>query len=66
MTNAHVIADSTELFVRLSDDSTKYPCIRKFVDHDCDLALLEINSEKFLKTIKPEIHYLNFSRYQVG
>ena len=39
MTNAHVVADHTFLFVRKHDYPTKYMSKIKVVGHECDLAI---------------------------
>lgn len=47
MTNAHVADSTTLLEIRLADDTKKYPAKVRNVDHDCDLALLEVDDEDF-------------------
>ncbi len=45
MTNAHVIANSETLYISQYADSRKIPAKVKFVAHDADLALLEIDEK---------------------
>ncbi|KAF7809555.1 protease Do-like 10, mitochondrial [Senna tora] len=47
LTNAHVVADHSFVLVRKHGSSTKYRAEVKFVGHECDLAILIIESEEF-------------------
>jgi S1-C subfamily serine protease len=53
MTNAHVIASGRFITVQRDGDVTPIPAEVKFVGHDCDLAILEVEDEKLLKGIRP-------------
>lgn len=43
MTNAHVVANAERIYLSPYTDSRKIPARVKFVAHDCDLALVEID-----------------------
>lgn len=47
ITNAHVIADHTFVLVRKHGSPTKYKAEVQAVGHECDLALLKVDSEEF-------------------
>ncbi|KAL9324645.1 hypothetical protein ACSQ67_009502 [Phaseolus vulgaris] len=47
LTNAHVVADHTFVLVRKHGCPTKYRAEVKAVGHECDLAILTIESEEF-------------------
>ncbi|KAK7365230.1 hypothetical protein VNO80_14123 [Phaseolus coccineus] len=47
LTNAHVVADHTFVLVRKHGYPTKYRAEVKAVGHECDLAILTIESEEF-------------------
>ncbi|KAH0850047.1 hypothetical protein HID58_095837, partial [Brassica napus] len=49
LTNAHVVADHTFVQVRKHGSPTKFKAKVVTVGHDCDLAILKINSKKFWK-----------------
>ena len=53
ITNAHVISNSRFVTVERENDPKKYPARVKFVAHDCDLAVLEVNDPDFYKGLKP-------------
>ncbi|KAH0897107.1 LOW QUALITY PROTEIN: hypothetical protein HID58_046675, partial [Brassica napus] len=53
LTNAHVVADHTFVQVRKHGSPTKFKAKVVTVGHDCDLAILKINSKKFWKDLKP-------------
>ena len=53
VTNAHVISNSRFVTVERENDPKKYPAKVKFVAHDCDLAVLEVNDPDFYKGLKP-------------
>lgn len=53
LTGAHVVANSTFVQVQKQDDPTKVPAHVLAISHDCDLALLELDSGAFTKGIKP-------------
>lgn len=49
LTNAHVIADHTFVLVRKHGSPTKYRAEVQAVGHECDLAILVVDSEEFWK-----------------
>ncbi|KAF8104768.1 hypothetical protein N665_0168s0011 [Sinapis alba] len=53
LTNAHVVANHTFVQVRKHGSPTKFKAKVETVGHDCDLAILKINSKKFWKDLKP-------------
>jgi S1-C subfamily serine protease len=53
MTNAHVVSNSRYLTVERDGDPNKYPAKVLFVAHDCDLALITVNSANFFKNMQP-------------
>lgn len=53
LTNAHVVADYSFVLVRKHGSSTKYRAEVKFVGHECDLAILTIESDEFWDGMNP-------------
>src|SRR5437899_1780610 len=53
MTNAHVVSNSRYLTVERDGDPNKYPAKVLFVAHDCDLALITVDSPNFFKNMVP-------------
>ena len=51
MTNAHVVSNSRYLTVERDGDPNKYPAKVLFVAHDCDLALITVDSPAFFKNM---------------
>src|SRR5438477_522205 len=51
MTNAHVVSNSRYLTVERDGDPNKYPAKVLFVAHDCDLALITVESPNFYKNM---------------
>ncbi len=49
LTNAHVVSDATFIEVRKADSPKKYNATVKFIAHDCDLAVLEVEDKDFFK-----------------
>ncbi|KAH9746912.1 hypothetical protein WN944_011715 [Citrus x changshan-huyou] len=47
LTNAHVVADSTFVLVRKHGSPTKYRAQVEAVGHECDLAILIVESDEF-------------------
>lgn len=47
VTNAHVVADHTFVLVRKHGSPTKYRAEVQAVGHECDLAILVVDSEEF-------------------
>src|SRR5438093_9601314 len=53
MTNAHVVSNTRYLTVERDGDPNKYPARVLFVAHDCDLALITVDSPDFYKNMTP-------------
>src|SRR5881275_3555209 len=53
MTNAHVVSNSRYLTVERDGDPNKYQAKVLFVAHDCDLALITVDSPNFFKNMVP-------------
>src|SRR5437764_857231 len=53
MTNAHVVSNTRYLTVERDGDPNKYPARVVFVAHDCDLALITVDSAEFFKNMVP-------------
>jgi S1-C subfamily serine protease len=53
MTNAHVVSWAKQIVVRRYQDPRPYPAKVVFIGHDCDLALLEVDSERFFDGMEP-------------
>ena len=53
MTNAHVVSNTRYLTVEREGDPNKYPARVLFVAHDCDLALITVDSPDFYKNMAP-------------
>ena len=53
LTNAHNIADSTLITIRKQNEDTLFTAKVKFVDHECDLALLTVDDPDFFADITP-------------
>src|SRR5437868_8006863 len=51
MTNAHVVSNSRYLTVERDGDPNKYQAKVLFVAHDCDLALITVDSPEFFKNM---------------
>ena len=49
LTNAHVISGARYITVQREADPRKYPAKVKFVAHDCDLAMVEVDDPDFFK-----------------
>ena len=49
LTNAHVISGARYITVQREADPRKYPAKVKFVAHDCDLAMIEVEDPEFFK-----------------
>ena len=47
LTNAHVVADHTFVLVRKHGSPTKYRAEVQAVGHECDLAILVVESQEF-------------------
>ena len=53
LTNAHNVANGTMIAVRKKNNDTLFPAKVKFVDHECDLALITVDDPKFFADITP-------------
>ena len=53
MTNAHVVSDARFLGLQRSDSPRIEPATVKFIAHDCDLAILEVEDPGFLDGLEP-------------
>ena len=45
VTNAHVVSDSRLIYIKKVNDPKPYQALVLFVAHDCDLAMLELESD---------------------
>ncbi|KAH7569773.1 hypothetical protein JRO89_XS06G0264700 [Xanthoceras sorbifolium] len=52
LTNAHVVADNTFVLVRKHGSPTKYRALVHAVGHECDLAILVVESQEFWDGMK--------------
>lgn len=66
MTNAHVVSDASYIQVIRDDLAKRFVAKVKFIQHDCDLALLSISDQRFFDGVSP-LHFANSasSRQQV-
>jgi S1-C subfamily serine protease len=53
LTNAHVVSDHTFITVKRSGQTKKYVARVKYVAHDCDLAVLSVDDQKFFPSETP-------------
>jgi S1-C subfamily serine protease len=53
MTNAHVVSWARQILVRRYQDPRPYLARVVFIGHDCDLALLEVDDERFFEGLEP-------------
>ena len=53
MTNAHVVSWARQVLVKRYNDPRIYVARVRFVGHDCDLALLEVDDSLFFEGIEP-------------
>src|SRR5437867_4181183 len=53
MTNAHVVSWAKEILVHRYQDPRPYLAHVRFIAHDCDLALLEVEDESFFSGLEP-------------
>ena len=53
MTNAHVVSWARQILVRRYQDPRPYAARVRFIAHDCDLALLEVESDSFFNGLEP-------------
>ncbi len=55
LTAAHVVSNGTFIQVKKSNDSKKYTAQVKWIAHEVDLALLEVNDPQFFTDTKPQV-----------
>ncbi len=53
LTNAHVVADTQQLLIKRHDRANPAVARVLFIGHDCDLALLAVDDERFLSGLAP-------------
>ncbi len=53
LTNAHVVSNARLITLEKEGDSRKYRADVKFVAHDCDLAMLEVEDSSFFEGMAP-------------
>jgi S1-C subfamily serine protease len=53
LTNAHVVSWGKEILVRRFQDARSYIARVKFIGHDCDLAVLEVDDPSFFEGMQP-------------
>ncbi len=53
MTNAHVVSWAKQILVRRYQDPRPYPAKVKYIGHDCDLAVLEVEDDSFYDGLEP-------------
>ncbi|MBI4661243.1 MAG: trypsin-like peptidase domain-containing protein [Verrucomicrobia bacterium] len=53
MTNAHVVSWDRQILVRRYQDPRPYLAKVRFIGHDCDLAILEVEDESFFNGLQP-------------
>ena len=54
LTAAHVVSDGTFIQVKKSNDAKKYTAKVKWIAHEADLTLLEVNDNSFFDDTKPQ------------
>ncbi len=53
LTNAHVVEDAVAIEVKRADGRERFPARVKFISHDSDLALVEVDDPRFFEGTKP-------------
>lgn len=53
LTNAHVVADASFIEIQSASSNEKYEAFVKFIGHDCDLAVLEVEDASFFEGKSP-------------
>ena len=53
MSNAHVVSWARQILVKRYQDPQPYRAQVKFIGHDCDLAILEVEDESFFDGMEP-------------
>lgn len=71
LTNAHVVSNARQILISAHNLDKKYPAKIKFIAHDCDLAILEIEDFSDFKdvpllTFKPELPQLDSTVKVIG
>lgn len=60
MCNAHGVVNHTSIRVRKYGESKKYSAIIKYIGHDCDLAVLTVEDNKFWNNKQDELKPIEF------
>ncbi len=47
LTNAHVVSNAKFIEVQRDGDPKRYPAKRKYVGHDCDISIIEVDAPEF-------------------
>jgi len=53
MTNAHVVSWARQILVKRYQDPRPYAARILFIAHDCDIALLGVDDDRFFETMEP-------------
>jgi S1-C subfamily serine protease len=53
LTNAHVVESAVGIEAKRADGSERFPATVKFISHDADLALVEVEDERFFENAEP-------------
>ncbi len=53
LTNAHVVSDARVIEVQKAGDARKWAARVKYIGHDCDLAMLEVQDDAFYENTRP-------------
>jgi len=53
MTNAHVVSWDRQILVKRYQDPRQYIATVEFIAHDCDLAILRVEDERFFEGLEP-------------
>ncbi|MDA1274106.1 MAG: trypsin-like peptidase domain-containing protein [Verrucomicrobia bacterium] len=53
MTNAHVVSWDRQILVKRYQDPRQYIATVEFIAHDCDLAILRVEDERFFDGLEP-------------
>lgn len=53
ITNAHVVSDAQYIEVKRISDDKKYTAKVRYIAHDCDLAMLDIEDSSFFESMTP-------------
>ncbi len=53
LSNAHVVSDAKFIEIQKSGDARRYPARVKYIAHDCDLAMLDVDEKSFFDDTVP-------------